>query len=123
MLHSLLEIDNRDIGFIGISNWRLDASKMNRAIYLARPDPLTDELMFTSISIYQSMSKLTDEPRLIRVLAETYDQLKMLYKETPFADYYGLRDFYCMIKQVSRDLISTTDRHFNSELVIVKRAI
>ena len=40
VLHSLLEIEERKIGFIGISNWRLDASKMNRALYLARPDPV-----------------------------------------------------------------------------------
>ena len=39
VLHSLLELENREVGFVGISNWRLDASKMNRALYLARPDP------------------------------------------------------------------------------------
>jgi hypothetical protein len=38
-LHSLLELENCKVGFVGISNWRLDASKMNRALYLARPDP------------------------------------------------------------------------------------
>ncbi len=39
VLHSLLEVENRDIGFVGISNWRLDVSKMNRALYIARSDP------------------------------------------------------------------------------------
>jgi hypothetical protein len=39
VLHSLLEVENCEIAFVGISNWRLDASKMNRAVYLARPDP------------------------------------------------------------------------------------
>ena len=32
--------------FVGISNWRLDASKMNRALYLARPDPDENDLPF-----------------------------------------------------------------------------
>jgi hypothetical protein len=53
VLHSLLEVENRDIAFIGISNWRLDASKMNRALYLARPDPDELDLKFTAFSIYQ----------------------------------------------------------------------
>ncbi len=39
VLHCSLELENRDIGFVGISNWRLDASKMNRALYLGIPDP------------------------------------------------------------------------------------
>ena len=52
VLHSLLELENRDISFVGISNWRLDASKMNRELYLARPDPDEDDLKFTAVSIY-----------------------------------------------------------------------
>ena len=52
VLHSLLEVENRCIGFLGISNWRLDASKMNRALYLARPDPNEDDLKSTAISIF-----------------------------------------------------------------------
>ena len=40
VLHSFLELDYKNkkneekIAFVGISNWRLDASKMNRGIYL-----------------------------------------------------------------------------------------
>ena len=53
VLHNILELDNRKIAFIGISNWRLDASKMNRALYLARPDPDQDDLKETALSIYR----------------------------------------------------------------------
>ncbi len=53
VLHNLLELENRSIAFIGISNWRLDASKMNRALYLARPDPDEDDLKETALSIYR----------------------------------------------------------------------
>lgn len=49
VLHSLLECENRDIAFIGISNWRLDASKMNRALYLVRPDPPLKDLKSTAM--------------------------------------------------------------------------
>ena len=50
--HNLLEVENRDIGFVGISNWRVDASKMNRALYLARPDPDENDLKFTAKCIF-----------------------------------------------------------------------
>ncbi len=53
VLHNKLEIENRNIGFVGISNWRLDASKMNRALYLARPDPNEDDLKSTAIRIFK----------------------------------------------------------------------
>jgi E3 ubiquitin-protein ligase RNF213 len=57
VLHNKLEIENRKIGFVGISNWRLDASKMNRALYLARPDPDEDDLIFTAKCIFNQICK------------------------------------------------------------------
>lgn len=38
VLHSLLEPseESNRVGFIGISNWSLDASKMNRGITISR---------------------------------------------------------------------------------------
>lgn len=43
MLHSLIEPswpkEVLDVAVVGISNWELDAAKMNRAVYLYRPDP------------------------------------------------------------------------------------
>jgi hypothetical protein len=32
VLHAELEVENNRYGFVGISNWRLDALKMNRAL-------------------------------------------------------------------------------------------
>ena len=65
VLHGLLDSNDNEaevkedfkIAFIGISNWRLDASKMNRGLYLARPDPDKKDLEFTAISIYKSICK------------------------------------------------------------------
>ena len=43
MLHGLIEPafpkEDLDVAVVGISNWALDAAKMNRAIHLSRPDP------------------------------------------------------------------------------------
>lgn len=108
VLHSLLEVGNRDIAFVGISNWRLDASKMNRALYLARPDPEEEDLKFTAVSIYNSICPgIRANEMLVKDLASAYFQLKEHYKVNlkDYADFYGLRDFYHLIKQVSRVLL------------------
>ena len=38
ILHPKLEKKDRKYAFMAISNWGLDLSKMNRMIYVARPD-------------------------------------------------------------------------------------
>ena len=63
VLHSLLEVENREIAFVGISNWRLDASKMNRALYLARPDPDENDLKFTAVSIYSQICQNNNQQK------------------------------------------------------------
>jgi hypothetical protein len=81
VLHSLLEVENRDIAFVGISNWRLDASKMNRALYLARPDPDEEDLKFTAICIYNSICPgIAANELLIKNLASAYFDLKNHFK-------------------------------------------
>jgi hypothetical protein len=45
ILHPLLERIDVEVGFLGLSNWTLDLSKMNRLIYLARPDMTKDDLV------------------------------------------------------------------------------
>ncbi|CAF0801996.1 unnamed protein product, partial [Didymodactylos carnosus] len=57
ILHNELEIENCKYGFVAISNWRLDASKMNRALYLAYPGPTLNDLQLTAITIHKSMNK------------------------------------------------------------------
>ncbi|CAF4873659.1 unnamed protein product, partial [Rotaria sp. Silwood1] len=57
VLHSKLEIETCKYGFVGISNWHLDAAKMNRALYLACPDPDKDELKLTAETISSSLLK------------------------------------------------------------------
>ena len=61
VLHSELEYDLNEgrnkIAFVGISNWKLDASKMNRGIYLSIPEPDEKDLKSTSITIAESYNK------------------------------------------------------------------
>jgi len=59
-LHSVLEFDGnkKGISFVGISNWTLDAAKVNWALNLSVPDlnSSLDDLKMTSESIAGSIN-------------------------------------------------------------------
>jgi hypothetical protein len=80
VIHSLL--DNPKVPTIGISNWLLDASKMNRGITLSRPDPDDEDLRESAISIAKEIFK--ERSSLERSFANEY-----LYK---FVE--GYQDLY-----------------------------
>ncbi|CAG9330731.1 unnamed protein product [Blepharisma stoltei] len=105
VLHNLLEIENIHIGFVGISNWKLDASKMNRALFLAREDPGVDDLCDTANSIYSFYSNEKPYQKIIEDLSYWYYKLKEHFKPMHCNnEFYGLRDFYHLIKRVSKEL-------------------
>jgi hypothetical protein len=75
--------------FIGISNWDLDASKLNRNVYLARPDLDNENLIETSKTIikYQSEKSLSsnndDEiTNLSTAISKTYSEFRTRQKVT-----------------------------------------
>jgi hypothetical protein len=49
------------VAIVGISNWALDSSKMNRAICLQRPEPSESDIMITGRSIVSSSPFMTAE--------------------------------------------------------------
>jgi hypothetical protein len=51
VIHSELDNNNNEIGFVGISNWTLDASKMNRGVHLSIQEPDENDLKMTAKSI------------------------------------------------------------------------
>lgn len=65
VLHSLLEPGPAspvrfEGSVVGISNWALDAAKMNRAIHLQRPDPTVDDLFQTGKAIHTEKKIILD---------------------------------------------------------------
>ena len=117
VLHSLLEPPGRgypDVAVVGISNWALDAAKMNRVIYLSRTDPTKDELANVAIAITRVVNANIDNEQL--------NQLACAYNEyielQPRANFHGLRDFYSMIKCIVKEIGS--NREINVQLVIGK---
>ncbi|XP_046556920.1 uncharacterized protein LOC124266162 [Haliotis rubra] len=127
VLHSLLEPGETElpnVAVVGISNWALDAAKMNRAIHLSRPDMDAKELYLTGISISEtsvsdnqkrmSLSSLHPSEHfdrkinedLVQAIANAYLQYT---GEQTFKNFHGLRDFYSLVKYVSKEFSALSD--------------
>ena len=102
------DMKNR-VAFIGISNWSLDPAKMNRGIMVSRGDPDIDELISSAQGICQSEhnrgrgSIIKSIESKIKYLAKAYKELTCQNTkagEKKNREYYGLRDFYSLIKML-----------------------
>ena len=85
-LHSRLEYDGNEKGvsFVGISNWSLDAAKINRALSLSVPDldSSFDEIKETSTSIAKSINENIGNDELFEsLLPWDYYEYKNALKE------------------------------------------
>ena len=85
VIHSELD-GKQEVGFIGISNWVLDASKMNRGIHLSVQEPDLDDLILTAKSIadaiYDEILKVPSFTNVIVNLTKSYyDYKKYLQKK------------------------------------------
>uniref|UniRef100_A0A8C4TA23 RING-type E3 ubiquitin transferase n=1 Tax=Erpetoichthys calabaricus TaxID=27687 RepID=A0A8C4TA23_ERPCA len=106
-LHPLLEdgcIDDENpdpcmkVGFVGISNWALDPAKMNRGIFVSRWDPSDTELIETAKGICSSDCIVQMKiQHLFPVLASGFLDI---CKEEKSGQFFGLRDYYCLIKMI-----------------------
>ena len=109
VIHSELEYDknegDKQIAFIGVSNWSLDSSKMNRGLIINIPDPNEADIKTTSISIAKSYfgEKLENNIKLFfENLGSCYYKYKQDFKKNNsikiYEDFHGNRDFYHLIK-------------------------
>ena len=101
VLHALLEPPGHgfpDIAVVGISNWALDAAKMNRAIHLSRTDPSVDELYDTAISLAKDVVGVDTE--LLNSLAVSFFNY---WKNQKRKNFHGLRDYYSLVKYIVRE--------------------
>ena len=120
VLHPLLEDDsayigkanvdlsvvnnNTKIAFIGLSNWALDPAKMNRGIMVCLEDPHKEELVLSAKAICQSkkgdiVGELYIIP-FIQAFVCAYLELTKMQKRDLTIQYFGLRDFYSLIKML-----------------------
>ena len=110
VIHYLLEKDNENsVPFLGISNWKLDASKINRALSLTITDYDIEDLEETAFSIAEALdTELSNKYKeFFEVLARTYNKYMIICQNDNLKnkDFHGNRDFYNLIKNAMRELI------------------
>ncbi|OUM66214.1 hypothetical protein PIROE2DRAFT_59532 [Piromyces sp. E2] len=128
IMHFLLEYDSNKekVSFIGISNWPLDASKMNRCIHQSIPEPDKEDLIETANEIAKSydIKLVQDYSNYFENLSYAYLDYKFHLKDNPSEfentttykettsnnnnnrmEFHGTRDFYHLIKTISKLLI------------------
>ncbi|XP_064180420.1 E3 ubiquitin-protein ligase rnf213-alpha-like [Anguilla rostrata] len=102
-LHPLLEegciddepLPHKKVGFVGISNWALDPAKMNRGVFVSRGDPDEKELIESARGICSS-----DKMVLEKVQDVFLPFAKAYLRTTEGKGFFGLRDYYSLIKMV-----------------------
>ena len=80
---------------MGISNWDIDASKLNRNMYLARPDLSEKDLEETANIIIQYLMKgnksknniLEQVQKMSKILSKAYAKFRL---EQKVSEYYSL---------------------------------
>ena len=119
VLHSKLEMslnpNEKNLAFIGISNWGLDAAKMNRAIFLAIPDISLDDIGTTVKAIADSYDESiydkykTTYELLGNIYFKYKEGLKKLKEENKINEfienYHGGRDLYHLVKIFSSEML------------------
>ena len=99
------------MAFVGISNWKLDAAKMNRGIYLNVINPISDiKQMYKTAShitnIYDKAFCYKYEELLINLSKVIYNYNSYLNDiHSEFINFHGTRDFYNLIKTTAKKII------------------
>ena len=115
VLHSKLEMSvNQDgkncISFIGISNWKLDSSKMNRAIFLTIPETKLDDIYYIMEAIANSYNE-----KIFKKYETYYDLLATIFykykeglknlKNEFYKNFHDERDLYHLVRIFSSEII------------------
>ena len=104
VLHAELENEENKIAFFGITNWTLDASKMNRGIRIFVQDPDEEDLLFTATEIAKSIDEniYKNNGELFKFLSKAYFEFKDEKAKTDYKDFHGNRDFYNLIRNTMK---------------------
>ena len=102
-IHSQLEYDENEfkIAFAGISNWKIDVSKMNKCLTLSKPDPDKEDLIHTADTIAKAIDNTlaNNFKSLIEALALSYYEYKQSIANNKLIEnFHGNRELYHLIK-------------------------
>ena len=133
VIHSELEYDqnagDNQVAFVGISNWILDAAKMNRGISISIPEADEKDNMDTSLTIGKSY----DERLAIRYknffenLGKSYYKYKLYLKQKHNLDgkedFHGNRDFYHLVKNSTRNMMEKDKNNRLNDMTLIESAV
>ena len=133
VIHAELEYDQNEgdkkVAFIGISNWILDAAKMNRGISISIPEPDEEDNKETSLTIVKSYDELLANryKSFFENLGTAYYNYKSYLKEgfnrDGKEDFHGNRDFYHLVKNASRNIIAKERNNQLNDETLIESAI
>ena len=122
-LDEALEEGKNKLAFVGISNWTLDASKMNRGMHLSIPEPNVDDIKNVAFTIGKSYdNSATHYKEYFEDLGLAYYKykikyLKIIYNKEIKEDFHGNRDFYHIIKYCARNLVDKLKKKENGFMI------
>ena len=111
----------KKISFIGISNWSLDSSKMNRAINIVVEQPNVDDIIETAKEIAKNIDEVIEKrsEKLIVSISKAYnDYISNFQLQQGNEDFHGFRDFYYLIKYIFYNILeyySKNNEEFNTD--------
>ena len=119
VIHYELEKETDIVSFVGISNWSMDASKMNRVVYLIDQEPDEEDLKITAREIVRSYELyIKRKVNYYEKFQNAFDSLSKAYynfieekKRINYenSSFHGSRDFYSLIKTTMEDIIKNMD--------------
>ncbi|KAL4476224.1 hypothetical protein ABPG74_009957 [Tetrahymena malaccensis] len=121
ILHRLLEYQ-QNVPMIGLSNWSLDASKMNRVIFCNRPKLSEEELIEAAIAIQRRINPYSENCYNIAInLAK--DSFSYFSQDNNKTFFHGTRDFYNCVTQICNNLKNHNQQIQNIEQKIILAGI
>ena len=128
VIHSELEEEKNKVSFVGISNWFIDASKMNRVVYNVVQDPDKEDLIKTGLEISKSYEEEGENYSqkfgdiIIRLSKTYYKYINKKKMENDKDQYFhGSRDFYSLIKSSYPNDIDTSNENILITLDYVEK--
>ena len=121
-LHTYLELDYKNknneekLAFVGLSNWKLDAAKMNRGIYLNVINPISDfkqmrKTAFQITNIYDKTFCLVYNDLLDKLTKSIFNyNLYLKNADAEQKNFHGARDFYNLIKTATKKILANKEK-------------
>ena len=116
--HYELEKEENKVSFVGISNWALDASKMNRVVYIIGQEPDENDLIITGKEIVRSF-EIERKNNFYEFYKKEFVNLEKAYynyienkkkENNENSSFHGSRDFYSIITTTMKDFIYNSNK-------------